>query len=121
MNTIYEMDGIQFDATPSEEQIKALASRHHAQLKDASNRLEHLGEHGILQRKHLHDVLSPLTAQDRQRLENVYNRQLRFLQEEDHHHQAHSEEGVSVFAIFIVLAIIAAILIFSVMQMTGIA
>ena len=119
MNIVYEVDGIKFDEQPSESQIKALAERHHAQLKEASQRLERLGERGILQRKHLHDAIAHLDKSAQQRLEHMYNRELRLLQEEDHHHQAHAEAGVSVFAIFIVLFIIAAILIFSVVRLTG--
>ena len=113
-NTI---DGFTFDTPPSESQIRALADYHRKQLDEAVFHHEiRLGDYCLAQRKRVFDFAKQLDPAEKTRFYQLYDGELRRIADEDELHPADAEEGVSIFAVVIVLAIIAAILYFAVVR-----
>ena len=114
INTI---DGFNFDVPPAESQIVALAQYHRKQLDEAIFHQEiHLGEFCLAQRKRIYDYTRNLEPLQKMGFYRIYDGELRRLADDDDLHPAHAEGGVSVFAVFLVLAIIALILYFAVIR-----
>lgn len=109
------LEGCDFDVPPSDSQIVALAQYHRKQLDEAIFHQEiHLGNYCLAQRKRVKDLVQDLPAEQRRHFYQVYDGELRRIADDEDLHPADAESGVSVFAIFIVLVIIAAILYFAV-------
>lgn len=114
-NTI---DGFTFDIPPSEDQIIELAHFHRRKLDEAIFHEEiHLGNYCLAQRKRVYDFARQLDPQEKNRFYEIYDGELRRIADEDDLHPADAEGGVSIFAIVIVLVIVAAILYFSVTKL----
>ncbi len=108
------LDGLNFDVPPSASQIIALARQHRANLDDAIFHQDiHLGNFCLAQRKRVYDFTRDMTREQRIEFYRTYNGELKRIADEDQLHPAHAEGGVSVFALVVVLAIIAVILYFS--------
>lgn len=113
------LDGLNFDMPPSADQIIALAHLHRQRLDEAIFHQEiHLGDFGLAQRKRVYDFTRELSIAQREDFYDMYNGELLRIADEDDLHPAHAEGGLSSFAIFLVLAIIALILYFAVIQRT---
>ncbi|WP_163048636.1 hypothetical protein [Acinetobacter pittii] len=113
-NTI---DGFVFDTPPREEQIIELAHYHSKLLDEAIFHQEiHLGDYCLAQRKRVFDFARHLEPAQKNWFYQVYDGELRKIADEDELHPADAEEGLSIFAMFLVLVIIAAILYFSVIR-----
>lgn len=111
------IDGFNFDVPPTESQVVALAQYHRKQLDEAMFHQEiHLGEFCLAQRKRVHDYTQNLAPLQKLGFYRVYDGELHRLADDDDLHPAHAEGGVSVFAVFLVLAIIALILYFAVIR-----
>ena len=108
------IDGVNIDIPPLESQIVALADHHRKLLDEAIFHQEiHLGDYCLAQRKRVHDFVSSLTPEQRDYFYRVYDGELRQIADDDDLHPADAEGGVGMFAIFIVLVIIAFILYFA--------
>lgn len=111
------LDGLSFDMPPTADQIVALAHLHRQNLDEAIFHQEiHLGDFGLAQRKRVYDFTRELNEAQREKFYEMYNGELLRTADEDDLHPADAEGGVSVFAVFLVLAIIAMILYFAVIQ-----
>ena len=99
------IDGFVFDNPPNEEQIIELA---HQEI--------HLGDYCLAQRKRVFDYARQLDPNQKAWFYQVYDGELRKIADEDELHPADAEEGLSIFAMLLVLVIIAAILYFSVIR-----
>ena len=109
------IDGLNFDVPPSDSQVVALAQYHRRLLDDAIFRPEiHLGDYCLAQRKRVKDLVHGLPAEQRRHFYRVYDGELCRIADDEDLHPADAESGVGLFAIFIVLIIIAAILFFAV-------
>jgi hypothetical protein len=110
-------DGLNFDMPPTAEQIIALAHLHRQKLDEAIFHQEiHMGEFGLAQRKRVYDFTRELDVAQREEFYDLYNGELLRIADDDDLHPAHAEGGLSIFAVVIVLAIIALILYFAVIQ-----
>ena len=111
------LDGFNMDLPPTHEQIISLARQHRMNLEEAVFHQEiHLGDFCLAQRKRVYDFTRELTPEQRLAFYNTYNGELERIADEDQLHPADAESGVSVFAIAVVLAIIALILYFGVVR-----
>ncbi|MGE8683703.1 MAG: hypothetical protein ACN6OV_04330 [Acinetobacter sp.] len=111
------LDGMTLDYPPTYTQIVELAHLHRRKLDEAIFHQEvHLGHFGLAQRKRVYDFTRDLDKAQRLEFYNAYNGELLRIADDDELHPANAEGGVSVFAIFIVLAIIAMILYFAVIR-----
>ncbi len=111
---ITTIDGFNFDIPPTESEIIALAQYHRKQLDEAIYHQEiHLGDYCIAQRKRVHDFTSQLDPQLKALFYRIYDGELKRLADEDELHPADAESGLSLFAIGIVLVVIAFILYFA--------
>ncbi|WP_173910653.1 hypothetical protein [Acinetobacter sp. Marseille-Q1618] len=111
------IDGFNFDVPPAESQIVALAQYHRKQLDDAIFHQEiHLGDFCLAQRKRIYDYTRNLEPLQKAGFYRVYDGELRRLADDDDLHPADAEAGVSIFAVFLALAIIALILYFAVIR-----
>lgn len=108
------LDGLNFNMPPTREEIVALAHQHREKLEDAVFHHDiRMGDFCLAQRKRVYDFTRELTPEQRKAFYDTYNDELIRIADEDQLHPAHSEGGVSIFAIVIVLAIIALILYFA--------
>ncbi|AWV86377.1 hypothetical protein NVT87_13440 [Acinetobacter radioresistens] len=111
------LDGLHFDYPPTEQQIVALAHAHRRNLDAASlDQNVHLGNFCLKQRKHVYDFTRQYEYDDRVRFYSIYNGELLRIADEDDLHPADSERGVGIFAIFVVMAIVAAVLYYTVIR-----
>lgn len=111
------LDGLTFDYPPTMSQIVELAHQHRRNLDDAIFHQEiHLGDFGLAQRKRVYDFTRDLDKNQRLEFYNAYNGELLKIADDDDLHPAHAEGGMSIFAVIIVLAIIALILYFAVIR-----
>ena len=111
------LDGLNFDMPPRAEQVIALAHLHRQKLDEAIFHNEiHLGEFGLAQRKRVYDFTRELDEQQREGFYQLYNGELKKIADDDDLHPAHAEGGLSIFAVIIVLAVIAIILYFAVIR-----
>ncbi|WP_298146352.1 hypothetical protein [uncultured Acinetobacter sp.] len=111
------LDGFNLDLPPTHAQIMALARQHRSNLEDAIfHENIHLGNFCLAQRKRVYDFTRELNPEQRFEFYKAYNGELERIADEDQLHPADAEGGVSVFAIAIVLAIIALILYFGVIR-----
>lgn len=111
------LDGLNFDMPPTAEQVVALAHLHRQKLDEAIFHQEiHMGEFGLAQRKRVYDFTRELDVAQREEFYDLYNSELLRIADDDDLHPAHAEGGLSIFAVVIVLAIIALILYFAVIQ-----
>ena len=111
------IDGLSFDSPPAENQIIALAHHHRKLLDEAIFHHEiRLGDYCLAQRKRVYDYAVNLTTEQRDRFYRIYNGELLRIADEDDLHPADAEGGVGLFAVFIVLIIIAFILYFAFVQ-----
>ncbi|MFT4022057.1 MAG: hypothetical protein QM666_11130 [Acinetobacter sp.] len=108
------IDGFTFGAPFDSEQIKALAQFHRKQLTEAIfHEGQHIGEIGITQRTKISAFTQQLDHQQQAEFFDIYNRELERLAVDDPIHPPHAEQGVSVFLIIVILAVIAIILYFA--------
>ncbi|RKG35991.1 hypothetical protein [Acinetobacter rongchengensis] len=108
------IDGFTFDVPPAESQIVELAQYHRKQLDEAIYHQEiHLGDYCLAQRKRVYDYTKDLNPTQKAGFYRIYDGELRRLADDDDLHPAHAESGVGVFAVSIVLIIIAVILYFA--------
>ena len=113
------VDGCAFDVTPLTSQIIELAHHHRKKLDEAILRRDvHLGEYCLAQRKRVADFAKTLERSDRIEFYRNYDGELLRIADEDELHPAEAEGGVSIFAIFLVLAVIALVLYFAVIRGT---
>jgi len=70
----------------------------------------------IAQRKRVYDFTRQLDPQQREEFYQVYNGELRRIADDDELHSVDSEQGLSAFAIMLVLGIIALVLYFAVIR-----
>ena len=113
-NTI---DGFTFGNPPEPSDIIALAHHHKKQLDEAIFHQEiHLGHYCLEQRKRVHDYTQTLDPAAEAEFYRYYDGELKRIAVIDEEHPDDAEGGLSVFTIFIVLAVIAAILYFGVVQ-----
>ncbi|CAM4300992.1 hypothetical protein [Acinetobacter pragensis] len=111
------LDGLTFDMPPTAEQVVALAHLHRQKLDEAIFHQEiHLGHFGLAQRKRVYDFTRELDPAQREDFYDMYNGELLRIADDDDLHPAQAEGGVSIFAVVIVMAIIALILYFAVIQ-----
>ncbi|OTG77619.1 hypothetical protein B9T33_14840 [Acinetobacter sp. ANC 5054] len=111
------LDGLTLDYPPTMSQIVELAHMHRRKLDEAIFHQEvHLGHFGLAQRKRVYDFTRDLDKGQRLDFYNAYNGELLKIADDDDLHPAHAEGGVSIFAVVIVLAIIALILYFAVIR-----
>lgn len=111
------IDGFNFDVPPTESQIVALAQYHRKQLDEAIFHQEiHLGNFCLAQRKRVYDYTRNLEPLQKLGFYRVYDGELHRLADDDDLHPADAEGGVSVFTVFLALAIIALILYFAVIR-----
>ena len=111
------LDGLNFDLPPTEAQIVELAHQHRKNLDEAVFHQEiHLGNFCLVFRKRVYDFTRQLDIQQREQFYDVYNGELMRVADDDELHPADSERGVGVFAIAVVLAIIAMVLYFAVIR-----
>lgn len=108
------IDGFTFDVPPAESQIVELAQYHRKLLDEAIYHQEiHLGDYCLAQRKRVYDYTKDLNPTQKAGFYRIYDGELRRLADDDDLHPAHAEGGVGVFAVSIVLIIIAVILYFA--------
>ena len=111
------LDGFNMDLPPRHEQIIALARQHRINLEEAIFHEDiRLGDFCLAQRKRVYDFTRELSPEQRLDFYNTYNGELERIADEDQLHPADAEGGVSVFAIAVVLVIIALILYFGVVR-----
>lgn len=105
------LDGIDFDMPPTAGQVMALAQLHRKKLDAAIFRKNiHLGEYSLAQRKAVYDFTRQLDENQREQFYKLYNAELVRLADPDLLHPASAESGLSKFAIFLTLAVVAMIL-----------
>ena len=110
-------DGLTFDLPPTSSQIVELAHQHRKNLDEAIFHEEiHLGYYCLAQRKRVYDFTRQLDPQQREEFYKVYNGELRRIADDDELHSVDSEQGLSAFAIMLVLGIIALVLYFAVIR-----
>ena len=108
------IDGLEFDVPVDHAQIKALARFHRQQLGEAIyHEDQHIGELGISHRVKIANFTHQLSPEDRLMFYKVYNHELRRLAVDDPLHPPHAEEGVNIFLLIVIMAIIAVILYFA--------
>ena len=73
----------------------------------------HLGDYCLAQRKRVYDYAVHLAPDQKDRFYRIYNGELQRIADDDDLHPADAESGVGMFAITIVLIIIAFILYFA--------
>ena len=113
----HTIDGFSFEIPPTESQIIALAQFHRKQLDEAIYHQEiRLGDYCLSQRKRVHDYTKILEPMQKLKFYKVYDGELKRLADDDNLHPTHAEAGVSIFAVSIVLIIIAIILYFAVIK-----
>ncbi|OTG82932.1 hypothetical protein [Acinetobacter sp. ANC 4648] len=113
-NTI---DGFNFELPLAESQIIALAQFHRKQLDEAIYHQEiHLGDFCLAQRKRVYDYTRLLEPMQKKAFYQAYDGELKRLADDDDLHPMYAESGLSVFAVFLALAIIAIILYFAVIR-----
>ncbi|WP_445116018.1 hypothetical protein [Acinetobacter sp. WZC-1] len=111
------IDGFNFDIPPVEAQIITLAQYHRKQLDQAVFHQEvHLGDFCLAQRKRVFDFTRTLPLEQKQAFYRIYDGELKRIADDDDLHPMHAESGVSIFAVFLSLMIIAAILYFAVIR-----
>ena len=111
------LDGFTFDLPPAADQIIKLAHQHRKNLDEAIFHQEiHLGNYCLAQRKRVYDFTRQLVIQQREDFYKVYNGELLRIADDDELHPVHAERGVGVFAILVVLGIIALVLYFAVIR-----
>ncbi|SPL70912.1 hypothetical protein [Acinetobacter stercoris] len=111
------IDGFEFDVPPQANQIIALAQFHRKQLDEAIFHQEiHLGDYCLAQRKRVYDFTRNLPQDMKNSFYRIYDGELRRIADDDDLHPAHAESGVSLFAVFLALIIIALILYFAVIR-----
>lgn len=111
------LDGFIFEMPPTASEIVALAQHHRQKLDEAVFHQDiHLGDYCLAQRKRIFDFTRQFDEGERARFYYVYDGELRRIADDDELHPADAENGVSVFAILLVLAIIALILYFAVIR-----
>ena len=109
--------GLTFDLHPTSSQIVELAHKHRKNLDEAIFHEEiHLGDYCLAQRKRVYDFTRQLDPQQREEFYQVYNGELRRIADDDELHSVDSEQGLSAFAIMLVLGIIALVLYFAVIR-----
>lgn len=114
---LHTLDGLHFDYPPTQQQIIELAHYHRQQLDGAVlDQHVHLGNFCLMQRKRVYDFTRQYDREQRLRFYNIYNGELYRIADEDRLHTADSERGVGLFAIFVTLGIIAAILYYTVIR-----
>ncbi len=114
----WAIDGFNFEVPPDESQIIALAQFHRKQLDEAIYHQEiRLGDFGVAQRKRVHDYTRTLTNVQEQAFYNIYDHELERLADDDDLHPGEAESAVSIFAVMLVLAVIAVILYLSAMRL----
>ena len=110
-------DGLTFDLPPTSSQIVELAHQHRKNLDEAIFHEEiHLGDYCLAQRKRVYDFTRQLDPQQREEFYKVYNGELMRIADDDELHSVDSEQGLSAFAIMLVLGIIALVLYFAVIR-----
>ena len=110
-------DGLTFDLPPTNSQIVELAHQHRKNIDEAIFHEEiHLGDYCLAQRKRVYDFTRQLDPQQREEFYQVYNGELRRIADDDELHSVDSEQGLSAFAIMLVLGIIALVLYFAVIR-----
>lgn len=108
------LDGLNFNMPPTRDEIIALAHQHREKLEDAVFHHDiRMGDFCLAQRKRVYDFTRELSPEERKAFYDIYNSELIRISDEDQLHPAHAEGGVSIFAIVVVLAIIALILYFA--------
>lgn len=113
----HTIDGFNLDVPPVQSQVAELAQFHRKQLDDAIFHQEiHLGQYCLSQRKRIYDFTRDLTSEEKRSFYQYYDGELKRIADDDELHPADAEAGVSVFAIFLTLGIIALILYFSVIR-----
>ena len=110
-------DGLNFDFPPTAAQIVELAHQHRRNLDEAVFHQDiHLGNFCLLHRNRVYDFTRDLDKQQRKDFYGVYNGELLRIADDDELHPQDAERGVGVFAIVLVLAIIALVLYFAVIK-----
>ena len=113
------LDGIQFNTPPAQEEVIALAHQHRKNLEEAIFHHDiRMGDFCLAQRKRVYDFTRELSPEEREAFYKIYDQELIRISDEDQLHPADSEGGVSVFAIAIVLVVIALILYFAFVRST---
>ncbi len=111
------IDGFNFSVPPQENEVVGLAQFHRKQLDEAIFHQEiHLGDYCLAQRKRVYDFTKTLSFEDKRKFYRLYDGELKRLADDDDLHPAHAEGGLSLFAVFLALAIIALILYFAVIR-----
>ena len=111
------LDGLTFDLPPTTSQIIELAHQHRTNLDEAIFHEDiHLGDYCLAQRKRVYDFTRQLDVEQRQGFYAVYNGELKRVADDDELHPNDAERGVGVFAVMIVLGIIALVLYFAVIR-----
>lgn len=111
------LDGLTFDLPPTTSQIIELAHRHRTNLDEAIFHEDiHLGNYCLAQRKRVYDFTRQLDVEQREGFYAVYNGELKRTADDDELHPTDAERGVGVFAVMIVLGIIALVLYFAVIR-----
>lgn len=110
-------DGLPFDLPPTTAQIVELAHQHRKNLDEAVFHQEiHLGDYCLAQRKRVYDFTRQLDPQQREEFYRTYNGELKNIADEDDLHPPEAEKGLSIFAIMLVLGIIALVFYFAVIR-----
>lgn len=111
------LDGLPLDVAVNKQQIVDLAHFHRKKLDEAIFHQEiHLGDYCLAQRKRVYDFTRQLSVAERAEFYQIYNGELKQIAADEALHPADAEQGVSVFIIFITLAIIALILYFAIIR-----
>ena len=111
------LDGLPLDVPINKQQIIELAHLHRKKLEEAIFHQEiHLGDYCLAQRKRVYDFTRQLNEAERAEFYDIYNTELKRIADDDSLHPADAEAGVSVFLIFLALAIIALILYFAIIR-----
>jgi hypothetical protein len=111
------IDGFTLNNPPNSTDVTALAQYHRKQLEEAIFHQEiHLGEYCLEQRRKVHDYTQTLDPATKAEFYRLYDGELKRIAAEDPEHHPEDEAGLSIFAVFIVLFIIAVILYFGVVQ-----
>lgn len=111
------LDGITFDMPPTAGQVLQLADLHRQKLDNVIyDRHAHLGHFGLAQRKEVYDFTRALDENQRAQFYKLYNTELVRIATEDRWHPPEAEAGLSKFAIFLVLALVAFVIAWSVFE-----
>lgn len=110
-------DGLNFDLPPTPSQIIQLAHQHRKNLDEAIFHEEiHLGNFCLAQRKRVYDFTRQLDPQQREEFYLTYNGELKRIADDDDLHPPEAEKGLSVFAIILVLGLIALVFYFAIIR-----